>query len=62
MKQSPQFTLALACLTIMMDYVVTITSDWTHIIKEIDFVFGELFIYFFYCKKCGIMKTIGQGT
>ncbi|MBQ5331452.1 MAG: hypothetical protein J6F31_09425 [Oscillospiraceae bacterium] len=46
----------------MMDYVVTITSDWTHIIKEIDFVFGELFIYFFYCKKCGIMKTIGQGT
>ncbi|KZD38716.1 hypothetical protein BW897_06910 [Bacillus cereus] len=47
-----------------MKYVATITQDLEEreLISVVDFLFGEMNIYYYLCKDCSVMKTEIQGT
>ncbi|EJP99592.1 hypothetical protein [Bacillus cereus] len=47
-----------------MKYVATTTQDLEEreLISVVDFLFGEMNIYYYLCKDCSVMKTEIQGT
>ncbi|MES5927262.1 hypothetical protein QCI77_14765 [Bacillus cereus group sp. MG9] len=47
-----------------MKYVATIIQDLEEreLISVVDFLFGEMNIYYYLCKDCSVMKTEIQGT
>lgn len=47
-----------------MNYIATITQDIKEreLISVVDFLFGEMHIYYDICKDCSVMKTEIQST
>lgn len=54
------------CCKKEMSYIATISGEdydkEANLIPEVDFFIGEMFLYFFLCEKCALMRTVAQST